>query len=312
MQSIAEAPLRELAGKVAVITGGSSGIGLGIARACALSGMKVVVTYRTDRHLAEARACLQTDGAHFHAIRLDVSDRQSVVRSAEEAEQVFGGVDLLCINAGVGVGTSVHEATLGDWEYAMNVNVWGAINSVHAFVPRMIARAEPGHVVATSSMAGLFHGGSAGVYTTTKFALVGMMEALRAELAQKRIGVSVFCPGLVKSRIFLANRNRPTQPHDGDRDIRREAERASRIAALMAEGMDPLECGRKVLEGVRRNDMYILTHPEFKQGLSDRCEVLLRSFQDAETVPLPRIRAEESTLRSPVYLREKDRQREVS
>src|SRR5262245_33536923 len=115
MSTSSDAPLRETKGKVAFITGGSSGIGLGIARACALSGMKVVITYRTEQHLAEARACLEKEAAVFHAIMLDVGDGEAMARAADEAESLFGGIDLLCNNAGVGVSAPIREATTGDW-----------------------------------------------------------------------------------------------------------------------------------------------------------------------------------------------------
>jgi NAD(P)-dependent dehydrogenase (short-subunit alcohol dehydrogenase family) len=271
--------------------------------------MKVVITYRTEEHLADAHRYFHRPTTQFHAIELDVSDHDAVARAADEAEQVFGPVDLLCSNAGVGVTTSIREATLADWNYAVAVNLWGVVGTVRAFLPRLTTRGTPAHIVATASMSGLFHGGYAGVYTTTKFAVVGMMEALRTELRGKNIGVSVFCPGLVRSRIFAASRNRPGVDAN---DRREQNDTELRIAGLVAAGMDAIECGRKVLEGVRRNDMYILTHPEFKQGLLDRCEALLGSFRDDGDIPTQRLEAEQRALRNDVYVHESDRQKKRS
>jgi short-subunit dehydrogenase len=174
------------------------------------------------------------------------------------------------------------------------------VNTISPFLPQITATgAEPAHIVATSSMSGLVHGGPTGVYTTTKYAVVGMMEALRAELRQRNVGVSAFCPGFVQSRLFDQFRNR-TGDHGGAGSVRER--RHDRWTRVMSAGMDPLECGRKVLRGVRRNDMYILTHPEFRDGVSDRFRAVLRAF-DAydEPVPPARVAAEQVVLRHPVY-----------
>jgi short-subunit dehydrogenase len=167
----------------------------------------------------------------------------------------------------------------------------------------MLAHGEPAHVLATSSMSGLFHGGSAGVYTTTKFAVVGMMEALRAELAPKGIGVSVLCPGLVATNIVQSARNRPL---GGAASVSEEL--VAKFRAIMAAAMDPYECGEKALLGVMRNDMYILTHPEFEQGIRDRADAIVASIRrDDEAVPAERLQAEHMTLRNAVYSAEKAR-----
>jgi NAD(P)-dependent dehydrogenase (short-subunit alcohol dehydrogenase family) len=294
---IDSAPLAELAGKVAFITGGSSGIGLGIARACVDAGMKVAVTYLTAEHLTQAKSHLSDCGHDVHAIRLDVTDRHAMERAADEVETKVGAVHLLCNNAGVGVSVPVKDASFDDWDFALGVNLGGVVNGVRTFLPRMMRHGEPAHLLATASMSGLFHGGSAGVYTTTKFAVVGMMEALRSDLAPLGIGVSVCCPGLVATRIFDADRHRPPQS-------RIPVERAALFRSIVAAGMDPFEYGAKVLEGVRRNDLYILTHSEFEQGIRDRFEALLASVDRGQPVPEARRRAEQQTLRHPLYATE--------
>lgn len=302
---IDSAPLERVAGKVAFITGGSSGIGLGLARACAKADMKVVITYRTPRHLAQAKAYLSGFAHAVYPIRLDVTDRQAMDRAADEAESTFGAVHLLCNNAGVGVSVPVKDASFDDWDFALGVNLGGVINGVCTFLPRIVGRGEPAHILATASMSGLFHGGGAGVYTTTKFAVVGMMEALRAELGPLGIGVSVCCPGLVATRIFDADRHRRTRATT-------PAQQDAPYRSLVAAGMNPFECGAKVLEGVRRNDMYILTHPEFEQGIRDRFEALLASIDRGHAVPETRLQAEQKTLRSALYRSETLRRRPSS
>lgn len=276
--------LSSLGGKVAFVTGGSSGIGLGIARACLEEGMKVAITYLTAEHLQHARHAL---GQEVLAFCLDVRDRAAMARVAESIEKELGPVQLLVNNAGVGIKATVGQASAEDWDYALDVNLRGVIHGVSEFVPRMLAARQPAHIVSTASMSGLMVSGRAGVYATTKFAVVGMMEALRAELAPQGIGVSAFCPGVVQSRIAAWNRHLPQRT----------------IPAELPQpmGMDPLECGRRVLRGVKENALFILTHPEFREGLEERCRVLLSSFQSEEAPPDERVTLELPLLRSEVY-----------
>ena len=315
------APLHDLTGKVAFITGGSSGIGLGIARACSEAGMKVIITYRTPKHYQQAKTYFQDDNAGFHAISVDVTDRDGMARAADEAEKVFGKVHLLVNNAGVG-GGAVTQATFNDWDFAVGVNILGVANGVQIFVPRMIAHGEPAHVVSTSSMSGLFIGGTATVYTTTKYAVVGMMESLRAELVPHKIGVSAFCPGVVQSDIRDFNRNRPENlKNSAAEEKQRNQERQKMMARMRSRmtkeqlaamqkrysngAMDPLVCGRKVLRGVRRNDLFIITHPEYGQGIEDRCEALTLSIPSGdEPAPPARVAIEQRVLTAQVYIDE--------
>lgn len=315
------APLHDLSGKVAFITGGSSGIGLGIARACSEAGMKVVITYRTPKHYDQARTYFQDDNAGFHGISVDVTDRDGMARAADEAEKVFGNVHLLVNNAGVG-GGAVTQATFNDWDFAVGVNILGVANGVQIFAPRMIAHGEPAHIVSTSSMSGLFIGGTATVYTTTKYAVVGMMESLRAEMAPHNIGVSAFCPGVVRSNIRDFNRNRPEDlknPASVQQERNRQMQqRMAQARARMSEeqladmrerysegAMDPLECGRKVLRGVRRNDLFIITHPEYGQGIEDRGEALTLSIPSGDEPPPPaRVAIEKVVLTAQIYIDE--------
>jgi NAD(P)-dependent dehydrogenase (short-subunit alcohol dehydrogenase family) len=236
---------------------------------------------------------------------LDVTDRFAMDRAADETEDRFGAVHFLCNNAGVGVGVAVKDASFDDWDYALGVNLGGVVNGVRTFLPRIIRHGEPAHVLTTASVSGLFHGGASGVYTTTKFAVVGMMEALRSELGPLGIGVSVCCPGLVATRIFDSDRHRASRS-------KASAERAEIFRSIVAAGMDPFECGARVLEGVRRNDLYILTHPEFEQGIKDRFEALLASMDGRQPVPETRLQAEQATLRHVLHTEKLRRTRTMS
>lgn len=274
-------PLADVRGKVAFITGGSSGIGLGMARAFSAAGMKVVFTYRRDDHRDEALALLGRDNAGVHAIRLDVTDRAAFARAADEAERVFGRVHLLVCNAGVGIRAGAAEATFKDWDWGLGVNLGGVINGITTLLPRMRAHGEGAHVVVTSSSAGLIAGGKIGIYVTSKFAVVGLMESLREEVEGENVGVSIFCPGFVKSNLVESEKGRPGElvneiPKPSTNAPSPEEEAMMR--KFMAVAMDAVEAGRHVLEGVKRNDLYIFTHQEFEQPVRERMEALLGAF----------------------------------
>jgi NAD(P)-dependent dehydrogenase (short-subunit alcohol dehydrogenase family) len=207
----------------------------------------------------------------------NTTDREGMVRAADEAERVFGNVHLLVNNAGVGLPALLSKVSWEDWDWALDVNISGVFNGVRTFLPRMQKHGEGGHIMVTSSTAGLV-AAPLGVYVTTKFAVVGMFEALRTELSGTNIGVSIFCPGLVRTQIFDAERNRPESHikkgappappplHDGP------------PVDLMGVAMDPIEAAEYVLAGIRRNDLYIFSHPEFKPIAQERSALLLDSF----------------------------------
>ena len=204
--------MQDLRGKTAFITGGSSGIGLGIAKVLAAEGMKVAFTYRSQKHLDEAMR-------HFSAhpeqqvlpIKLDVTDRAGFTAAADAAEAALGPVQLLVNNAGVGVLGLIEQATYADWDWVLGVNIGGVVNGIHTFLPRMLASGREGHIVNVSSVGGLAALGAAGLYATSKYAVVGLSESLRADLAGRPIGVSVYCPGPVKSNIAENAQARPAE-----------------------------------------------------------------------------------------------------
>jgi len=303
-----QTPLAEVKGKVAFITGGSSGIGLGMARAFSAAGMKVVITYRREDHRDQALALLGTQNAGVHAIRLDVTDRDGFARAADEAERVFGKVHLLANNAGVGIRAGGAEATFKDWDWGLGVNLGGTINGIVTLLPRMQAHGEGAHLLATSSSAGLIAGGRVGVYATSKFAVVGLMESLREELEGRNVGVSIYCPGLVKSNLIESEKMRPAElvnevPKPSTSAPTAEVE--AMLRKFMAVGMDPVVAGESVLAGIRRNDLYILTHQEFEQTVRERMEALLASFP-VEKAPNARATVARQFLTS-LYARERDR-----
>src|SRR5690606_5525072 len=279
-----QTPLAEVAGKTAFVTGGSSGIGPGIARTLSAAGMKVVFTYKNATHRDAALASFPAGNPGVHAIHLDTTDREAMPRAADEAERRFGPVHLLVNNAGIGLPATLTNVSWQDWDWAMDVNINGVFNGVRTFVPRMLAHGQGAHIVSTSSSAGIV-AGTLGVYATAKFAVVGMMESLRTEMEGRNIGVSVFCPGLVRSSIFDVERNRPASHGTEVRAVKPPPLKPGAPPIdIMAAAMDPMEAGRQVLEGIRHNDLYILTHPEFEPVMRERVTLLLNSFSK-EPVP---------------------------
>jgi len=303
-----QTPLADVKGKVAFITGGSSGIGLGMAQAFSAAGMKVIITWRREDHRDEALKLLGTNNAGVHALKLDVTDRDGFARAADEAEKVFGKVHLLANNAGVGIRAGAAEATFKDWDWGLGVNVGGVINGIVTLLPRMRAHGEGAHLLVTSSSSGLIAGGRVGVYSTSKFAIVGMMESLREELEGQNVGVSIYCPGFVKSNLIESEKMRPSElvneiPKPSTNAPSAEVEALMR--KFMAAAMDPVVAGELVLAGLRRNDLYILTHQEFEQPVRERMEALLASFP-VEKAPNARANVAKQFVTN-LYARERDR-----
>jgi NAD(P)-dependent dehydrogenase (short-subunit alcohol dehydrogenase family) len=274
-----KAPMRDVEGKVAFITGGSSGIGLGIARAFVDAGMKVVITYRSAPHLDEAMKVLAGAGDRVHAVSLDVTDRAAMEAAAAEAVKRFGKVHVLVNNAGIVAMPTLVNTTYADWDLVMNVNVNGVFNGVHTFLPLIRAHNEGGQIITTSSLGGLWitipvHG----AYYVSKFAITGMMEALRVELMGSNIGVSVYCAGPVKTHLADASLRPSDEKERNSKDM--EEKDLFRVHGLDASkiAIEPIEAGQAVLEGMRSNRLYILTSPEFAPNINERNEAILASF----------------------------------
>jgi NAD(P)-dependent dehydrogenase (short-subunit alcohol dehydrogenase family) len=305
--------MRDVAGKVAFITGGGSGMGLGMARAFTAAGMKVVIADLRQDHLDEAVSVLASRRDAVHPIRLDVADRAAMAAAAEETVATFGKVHVLVNNAAVGLIGPMLEARYDDWDWVLGVNIGGVVNGVMEFLPHIRAHGEGGQIVSTASMAGLFAhgGGGAGIYNATKYAVVGMMESLREELEPLGIGVSAFCPGLVNTNIHEFERLRPARYADTGYAANAEtaaAREAFMKTQILPAGMAPLEVGERVLAGIRNNDLYILSHVEYEQGVRDRFEAILASFPQGEPPPPPeRVAAEQGVLRNGTFSRERER-----
>ena len=277
--------MQDVAGKVAFVTGAASGMGLAMARSFAAAGMKVVLADVEEEALEQARASFGPTNADVIAIRVDVTDRDAMAAAADRTEEAFGKVHVLVNNAGVAVGGSIADMAYTDWDWVVGVNLDGVVNGVQTFLPRILAHGEGGHVVTTASLAGLLPFAGLGVYNTTKYAVVGMSEALRADLADKNVGVSVLCPGLVNTNIFDSGRNRPTElQSDTDtatmnlEDDEDDEERQLRLEAARASALEPDVVGDMVLHAIQENEAYIFTHPEYVKEVSERQEEVSASF----------------------------------
>ena len=275
--------MKDVQGKVAFITGGASGVGFGIANAFSSAGMKVVIADVRQDHLDQAGAHFASAGRNVHPIRLDVTDREAMSRAADETERVFGKVHIVCNNAGINLFAPMDECTYQDWDWVLGVNLGGVVNGVHTFVPRIKKHGEGGHIVNTASMASFISGPGAGIYTASKFAVRGLSEALRWSLAPHGIGVSVLCPGLVKSKIYESDKTRP--PHLSSDVGPVDKEFMARLSEIHQVGMEPEEVGEKTLRGILRNDFYIFTHPEFKEELKAIFDEALEALPEGSADP---------------------------
>ena len=271
--------MRNFAGKTAFITGGASGIGLGMAKAMLSEGMNVVIADVNDRNIAAARAELPEAGVEI--VHVDVTDRGSVADAARSAVAAFGSIHVLCNNAGIAGGGAVADPSFVDWDRAMAVNLGGAVNVVKTFVPLIREHGEGGHVVNTSSIAGVialpYEGGA---YTTAKFAVRGLSESLRLSLAPEGIGVSVLCPGLTRTRIM----DSPDRQDPGAKPMSREGDPDALFNSLDG-AMDPIEVGRAVVRGIRDNLPYILTHGEFRDEVRALFDEIVEAFPVDQAVP---------------------------
>ncbi len=274
--------MEELDGRVAVITGGGSGIGEGLARVCHDAGMRVVVSDIEEDQAERVAEMVRELGGEAIGARTDVSDRGSVEELADRAYDAFGAVHLLCSNAGVMMVAPLLETPEEDWTWTFGVNVFGAVNCVRAFAPRMGEQEGESHIVITASVAGTrpIVELPIGAYVASKYAAVGFSEMLRHELAPDGVGVSVLCPGGVDTGIFDATRNRPPElggpapppPAAEERMAEREEQAAG------AELMPPLEVAQRVLDGVRANRLYIFTHPETRAEVEHRHRQLMADY----------------------------------
>ena len=280
--------MEDLEGKVAVVTGGASGIGKAMATRFGAAGMKLVLADIEKAALDDVVAELGSAGVEAVGVPTDVSDGAAVEALRDAALERFGGIHVACNNAGVATGGRIWEQTVDDWKWVLGVNLWGVIHGVRTFVPMMLRQGE-GHVVNTASMAGLTSPPFMGVYNVTKHAVVTLSETLHAELTMETadIGVSVLCPGWVKTRIGEADRNRPGQAtfadaaEEGDQAVFREV-----LNSFLANGLEPPEVAEQVFAAVRERRFYVLTHPDWKPMISNRVENIVNE-RDPQPAMLP-------------------------
>jgi NAD(P)-dependent dehydrogenase (short-subunit alcohol dehydrogenase family) len=267
--------MKIFSGRVAFVTGGASGIGYGLVQNFLRVGMKVVVVDFNREYIEEVRRALgPRDDVHF--AEADVGDRDQLRAAADEAIRRFGKIHVLCNNAGVGGGGNANDPEFEAWDRALRVNLGGVVNGTKIIVPLILSHGEGGHVVNTSSMAGIvpLPLPGLGAYQTAKFAVRGFTESLRMSLARHGIGVSCLFPGGVRTRIVEAS-----APDEAARAAARD---------MTASWMDPVELGAYVIEGIRSNAPYILTHCEFREEVRELYEMLDAAFPRNQQVPAGR------------------------
>ena len=276
--------MQNFSGKVAFITGGASGVGLGQAKVFAKAGAKVVLADIRPAALDEALGHFRSLKLPAHAIALDVTDRAAFARAADEAERVFGPVQLLFNTAGVSMFGPLEKSTYEDYDWMMGVNFGGVVNGIQTFVPRMIAYGRGGYVVNTASIAGLVAAGPSGIYSASKFAVVGLSQALRQSLDQYDIGVSVVCPGNVNTNIAEACSTRPE--HLANSGYHLDDAIVDAFRQIHSAGMDPETLAEHVREAMTRNQLYVIPYPEMRKRLADHFESVLSVFPPPESDPV--------------------------
>lgn len=269
--------MQDLANKVAFVTGGASGIGLGIAKALLGAGMKVTIADIRQDHLDAAIAEL-SGGENVLALQLDVTDRAAYAAAADATEAKFGKVHLLVNNAGVAVVGPTELATYSDWDWVLGVNLGGTINGIVTMLPRILAHGEGGHIVCTSSMSALVPVGGTAIYSSSKAAVTSIMECMRPELEAKGVICSAFCPGAVQSNIAEAGKTRPAElAETGYAEADKRRQNGGQFFHLY---QTKEEVGQRVLAGILADELYILTHSEFLDGVRERGEATTLAVQD--------------------------------
>jgi NAD(P)-dependent dehydrogenase (short-subunit alcohol dehydrogenase family) len=273
--------IKEFRGKTAFVTGGASGIGLGMARAFGRAGMNVVVA---DIDLDAAKSAadrLVSEQIKAVPVLCDVTERAAIRSAALDAVAAFGKIHVVCNNAGVAVGGQIGTVREKDWDWILDVNLKGVVYGTEVFTPLIKSHGEGGHFVNTASMAGMIAPAGMEPYTATKFAVVAMSEGWAQQLAPANIGVSVLCPGFVRTRIHESGRARQDR-YGGHGAVDALGNGPSEAAQLVAAGIDPDIVGERVVEAVRDGELYIFTHPMFKDFVAARFANILAAFDHAK------------------------------
>jgi len=271
----------KIEGTTAFITGGASGIGLGIAQRLLAHGARLVLADIRQDHLDEAKQFFEErqQGRDVHTIRLDVSDRAAMAEAAKECEAVMGGPDILVNNAGIDPSGPFEQATWQDWDYGIGVNLMGPINGIMAFAPGMRARGRGGHIVNTASLAGLTPMPSfMAIYAVAKAGVITLTESIQDSMAKDNIGVTVLMPGPIKSRIHESGQNRPERFRAGSGFGETEEQLSKRVVS--DTWMEPTQVGDMVVDAIVHNKLYIATHGNWRDNVRARFEALIAAMPE--------------------------------
>jgi NAD(P)-dependent dehydrogenase (short-subunit alcohol dehydrogenase family) len=279
--------MHELSGKVAVVTGAASGIGKALSERFAAERMHLALADIEAEPLFAVADALRDGGAEVEASVLDVRDASALVELASKCASRFGGVHVLCNNAGVATGGPMWDVTPEDWDWVVGVNLIGVINGIRAFVPGMVAAGEPAHVVNTASIAGLVCPALMGPYNVTKHAVVALSETLRADLAvvEAKVGVSVLCPGWVQTRIHESDRNKPGFEEGQQDDDAELGPLRDLVRGLIESGIGAQDAADHVLEAIRADRFWVRTHEEMEPNIAARCAAIVAGEAPPLMVP---------------------------
>ncbi len=278
-----EIDMKSFNGKVAFITGGGSGVGLGQAKVFSKAGAKVVIADIREDHLDQAMNSFRKTDAAVHPIVLDVTDRAAFAEAADETERVFGPVQLLFNTAGVSIFGPLEKSTYDDYDWQMNVNFGGVVNGIQNFVPRMIDYGKGGHIVNTSSVGGIIAAGPAGIYSASKFAVRGLSEALRSELAKYDIGVTILCPANVNTNIAESVKTRPEKYSQSGYQFNDEV--LASLRRIYSAGKDPVELAEEVLKAIQENRLYVIPYPEVREVLENHFAEIIAALPPEDADP---------------------------
>tara|TARA_B100000029_G_scaffold457628_2_gene486489 strand:- start:1112 stop:1939 length:828 start_codon:yes stop_codon:yes gene_type:complete len=269
--------MRDLKDKVAVITGGGGGIGRALALAFAAEGMHIALADVEEEPLAAVASEVEQMGVQCSTSVIDVTDLTSMQTFANNVVKELGGAHVICNNAGVVTMRKAQDMSPSDWDWVVGVNLYGVINGIQAFLPKMVEQAEGGHIVNTASIAGLVPEATPGIlsYTASKYGVTGLTESMRLDLEQYNIGCTVVCPGGVATRIVEAGRNRPEEyggPEQPNLDVMGSGK------SVPQEMITPEILAQMILRAIHENELYVLSHPETQPAVEERFKELLAAF----------------------------------
>ncbi len=273
----------QLINKTAIVTGAASGIGLGITRALIAEGVNVAMLDVERDGLQNAAANLDSRTVSIQHYVVDVTDRTRMLETANNVQRDFGNVHILCNNAGIASGGAIHELAYADWDRCLGINLMGVVNGLQCFLPLMTSHEEEGHIVNTASILGMATMPGQAAYAASKFAVVGLSEVARKDLAPKKIGVSVLCPGLIATNIIKSLANQ-SDTSDG----RQPAIDLDEVHQMyQKEGLSADIVGQQVVTGIKRNKPYIFTHANLAAMVEHRNQEVMAGFDGSEAEEVP-------------------------